>query len=208
MGIKEKYFSWAATEYRSKLSALTSDPPVEWSPSPPPAPSALSPALSGPSSRSPSAQGVRKPRGFGGPASSPLGESYRDEQTSQREANEDFFASMGAKNDSRSADLPPSQGLSFLSRLDLDSKLKVKRFCLNVGGKYSGFGSGGVQPDEQQQRRQANESFFAGLGSRNESRSADLPPSQGSFSFSHSHPMLMAKLNTSRSLRWSIPRVR
>ncbi|CDZ97374.1 ADP-ribosylation factor GTPase activator [Phaffia rhodozyma] len=156
MGIKEKYFSWAAMQYRDKLSAMTASPPTEWSPSPPPPPSAsstLSPPGSNASSRPSSAQGVRKPRGMGA-SSSPLG--YQDDANSRREANEDFFASMGAKNEARSTDLPPSQG-----------------------GKYAGFGSGGVQHDEQQPRRQANESFFANLGSRNQFRSADLPPNQG-----------------------------
>ncbi|KAH3672815.1 hypothetical protein WICMUC_004037 [Wickerhamomyces mucosus] len=56
-------------------------------------------------------------------------------QNNQKAKNESYFADLGAKNDSRSADLPPSQG-----------------------GKYQGFGN---TPQPQQGQRQQNGGSFA-----------------------------------------------
>ncbi|KAL7415998.1 hypothetical protein BDY24DRAFT_380747 [Mrakia frigida] len=124
MKIAEKYATHAALQYKEKLTAICSVPPQEWSPSPPPPPSSTPASAS--SSRPSSAQGVRKPRGYGNGGSSGLSREteggsggFEDDEASRRKAaNEDFFSSMGSKNESRRDDLPPSQG-----------------------GKYGGFGS-------------------------------------------------------------------
>ncbi|KAJ6515563.1 ArfGap-domain-containing protein [Mycena sanguinolenta] len=116
----EIYHCWAATQYREKLDAEIAG--KEWAQSAPPPPS-----------QSNDSAGLRKSRASGrsntgsslradsaSPASftkgSPRGTP--DLATDQKSANESFFASLGATNASRSADLPPSQG-----------------------GRYQGFGS-------------------------------------------------------------------
>ncbi|GAA6038661.1 hypothetical protein JCM8097_009471 [Rhodosporidiobolus ruineniae] len=124
--LPEKYASHTATMYREKLLADAEGRP--WIPSSPPPPSA-SPAPSTSSS-------LRKPRGsaFGSSASStPRSGSPANSNAGgagaaggfmpTKSQNEDFFARMGAANDSRRDDLPPSQG-----------------------GKYQGFGSAGSVP--------------------------------------------------------------
>lgn len=97
----------------AQLTALCTVPPTEWSPSAPPPPSAA--PASANSSRPSSAQGVRKPRGFrnGSSGLSREAESggFEDDEASRRKAaNESFFDGLGRANESRSADLPPSQG--------------------------------------------------------------------------------------------------
>lgn len=143
MKILDKYASWAAMQYKDKvgpyspspppppclrvsdlssarvcslsgqLTAICSQPPQEWSPSAPPPPSSAPAAAA--SSRPTSAQGTRKPRGFGNGSSGlsreTEGGGFEDDEASRRKAaNEDFFATMGSKNEGRRDDLPPSQG--------------------------------------------------------------------------------------------------
>ncbi|WVQ77505.1 hypothetical protein IAR50_007191 [Cryptococcus sp. DSM 104548] len=122
MGMSEKYNSWAAAQYRDKLTAECADPPQEWSPSAPPPSAPVRPE---------SAQATRKSRAGGslGPSrtsspSNPQGYSDYNQPPSsklndgQRAQNEAFFERMGNANASRPDDLPPSQG-----------------------GRYAGFGS-------------------------------------------------------------------
>jgi ADP-ribosylation factor GTPase-activating protein 1 len=152
MDIKEKYNSWAATQYKEKvrsdrwqpgstytlltpsvappqLAAECSDPPVPWAPSAAP-PASLAPPASAStnSSRPTSAQGVRGSRGaYGGGGIS--------------------------SSDYQSGSSSPS-----------------------------GYGNGGYSDEPQDERsaqKAANENFFAGMGNKNASRREDLPPSQG-----------------------------
>ncbi|KAK7470353.1 ADP-ribosylation factor GTPase-activating protein gcs1 [Stygiomarasmius scandens] len=123
----DTYHCWAATQYREKLDAMVAG--KDWSPSPP--------SESAAPARPSSAQGLRKSRttsnrsntgtslrngsGSSSPASfgntSPRGTPDLG-SVDQKTANENYFASLGATNASRPADLPPSQG-----------------------GRYQGFGS-------------------------------------------------------------------
>lgn len=98
--------------YREKLLADAEGRP--WIPSDPPAPSSSSSssALRKPRSSNVASSASSTPSRTGSPAT-PSGMPSKTQ-------NEDFFARMGAANDSRPDNLPPSQG-----------------------GKYSGFGSGG-----------------------------------------------------------------
>ncbi|TRM68224.1 hypothetical protein BD626DRAFT_481125 [Schizophyllum amplum] len=98
----DTYHCWAATEYKAKLDADLAG--TSWSPSAPPAdtPSAA-PA------------GLRKARAASGRAGTP---PIGSPPASQKSANENYFARLGASNASRPEDLPPSQG-----------------------GRYTGFGS-------------------------------------------------------------------
>ncbi|KIO30924.1 hypothetical protein M407DRAFT_144013 [Tulasnella calospora MUT 4182] len=108
----ELYHTWAASQYREKLTAEVDD--VAWSPSsPPPAASA-------------EASGQRKSRASK-PISSSQSSSTRRQPTDddpvpgdddEKAAKEAYFASLGQANATRPAGLPPSQG-----------------------GKYEGFGS-------------------------------------------------------------------
>ncbi|KAM0755819.1 ArfGap-domain-containing protein [Meredithblackwellia eburnea MCA 4105] len=131
MSIQDKYTSHFAAQYKDKLAAQIEG--REWKPSDTPAPAAAnSAALRKPrslNSRGPSPQPSRTaslnsnsarpaspatPGGLGG-----AGNPYN-----QKARNEEYFANMGAANETRSEDLPPSQG-----------------------GKYTGFGSdGGYNP--------------------------------------------------------------
>ncbi|KAL8284149.1 hypothetical protein RQP46_004898 [Phenoliferia psychrophenolica] len=116
MSIQDKYSAHFATQYKDKLLAEIEG--REWSPSDSPAPAASN------------ASALRKPRATGGrgPSPTPSRDSGYNQPASpsspggpggsQKSRNEDYFANMGAANDSRSAELPPSQG-----------------------GKYGGFGS-------------------------------------------------------------------
>ncbi|KAF7355588.1 ArfGap-domain-containing protein [Mycena sanguinolenta] len=110
----EIYHCWAATQYREKLDAEIAG--KEWAQSAPPPPSL---------SNSTDSAGLRKSRASG---RSNTGSSLRADSASpasftkgsprgtpdlgadQKSANESYFASLGATNASRSADLPPSQG--------------------------------------------------------------------------------------------------
>ncbi|KAF5364332.1 hypothetical protein D9756_000183 [Leucocoprinus leucothites] len=137
----DTYHCWAATQYREKLDALLADKP--WSPSSPPA-TFLSPTNSNTISRSssPNPSGLRKSRaqntrsntGSGNLARSsspasfntsspPPGSSNTSTPLDQKSQNETYFASLGKLNESRPADLPPSQG-----------------------GRYQGFGSTPTPP--------------------------------------------------------------
>ncbi|THV08273.1 ArfGap-domain-containing protein [Dendrothele bispora CBS 962.96] len=120
----DTYHCWAATQYREKLDALVAG--RDWTPSLPS--ESVAPA------RPSSAQGLRKSRTSN---RANVGSSLRSESGSpasfgnnsprgtpdltsvdQKTANENYFASLGATNANRPADLPPSQG-----------------------GRYQGFGS-------------------------------------------------------------------
>ncbi|KAF8897805.1 ArfGap-domain-containing protein [Infundibulicybe gibba] len=124
----DTYHCWAATQYREKLDATLAG--RDWTSSNPPEPAAsngtTSPGLSS------SSQGLRKSRTS---TRSPLGTSLRSDSGSpaslsnsrqgtpdlandSKSRNESYFASLGKANESRPADLPPSQG-----------------------GRYQGFGS-------------------------------------------------------------------
>ncbi|KAF5358916.1 hypothetical protein D9758_004860 [Tetrapyrgos nigripes] len=120
----DTYHCWAATQYREKLDAMLAG--KEWSPS--------APSESATPARPSSAQGLRKSRtssrantgsslrsGSSSPASfgntSPRGTPDIG-SVDQKTGNENYFASLGAANANRPADLPPSQG-----------------------GRYQGFGS-------------------------------------------------------------------
>lgn len=117
--------------YREKLVCDAEGRP--WVPSSPdPNSSAASPSNSG--AGPPSTGALRKPRtsnlaSSGTASSSSSGPNSRTGSPAvggglpSRAQNEDFFARMGAANDSRPDHLPPSQG-----------------------GKYGGFGSGGPGP--------------------------------------------------------------
>ncbi|KIJ37421.1 hypothetical protein M422DRAFT_60984 [Sphaerobolus stellatus SS14] len=103
MSSYDKYHCWAATQYREKLTAELEDKP--WSPSPPP------PGGSNPNSRPSSAQGLRKSRASArssSPSPSPLSQSQLGEE--RKNANENYFASLGSANASRPDNLHPSQG--------------------------------------------------------------------------------------------------
>ncbi|GAA5914454.1 hypothetical protein JCM5296_002144 [Sporobolomyces johnsonii] len=123
--LAEKYNSHVAAMYRDKLLADAEDRP--WVPTDTPVPSSTTTSSS--SLRKPRAQqnsrGV-SPSSFASNNSSPTPRSGSPATasaggpTAQKAANEDYFARMGAANESRRADLPPSQG-----------------------GKYQGFGSQG-----------------------------------------------------------------
>ncbi|GLB34062.1 putative arfGap-domain-containing protein [Lyophyllum shimeji] len=129
----DKYHCWAATQYREKLDAALAG--KEWAPSPPPAGAGLNNRSSSPSARPSSAQGLRKSRASTRSATanslrsdspSPFRNSPRgtpDPANDQKTANENYFASLGKLNESRPADLPPSQG-----------------------GRYTGFGSTPTPP--------------------------------------------------------------
>ncbi|KAL0949237.1 hypothetical protein HGRIS_009315 [Hohenbuehelia grisea] len=132
----DTYHCWAATQYREKLDATLAGKP--WTQAAPPEGTSASNGSSSPS-RPSSAQGLRKSRASGRSAT---GSSLRNESPSlsnhstprlgspsqspapdQKTANENYFASLGQANASRSTDLPPSQG-----------------------GKYQGFGSTPTPP--------------------------------------------------------------
>ncbi|KAG8807178.1 Zn finger-containing GTPase- Activating Protein for ARF [Serendipita sp. 399] len=130
MTIAEKYNTWAAAQYKEKLSVEVQG--QEWSPSAPP------PNFGQPISRPSSAQGVRKTRASGrnntasplrrdsaspspnnaaaGDTSTPS--SLTDAAYERKTANDQYFSSLGEINARRREDLPPSQG-----------------------GKYQGFGN-------------------------------------------------------------------
>ncbi|KAF8514810.1 ArfGap-domain-containing protein [Hysterangium stoloniferum] len=120
MSIHDKYHSWAATQYREKITATMENKPWE--------PSAAPPASDTPSdtpSRATSAQATRKSRASGRTSnlrqssSSPAPQSTPASMPAdQKTANESYFASLGQSNASRPDNLPPSQG-----------------------GRYTGFGS-------------------------------------------------------------------
>ncbi|KAF5387667.1 hypothetical protein D9615_000627 [Tricholomella constricta] len=129
----DTYHCWAATQYRGKLDAALAG--NDWAPSAPPAGAALNNRSSSPAARPSSAQGLRKSRAS---ARSNTGSSLRSDSpspfrnsprgtpdlaTDQKTANENYFATLGKANESRPADLPPSQG-----------------------GRYTGFGSTPTPP--------------------------------------------------------------
>ncbi|PRQ77105.1 hypothetical protein AAT19DRAFT_12523 [Rhodotorula toruloides] len=123
--ITEKYNTHVANMYREKLLADAEGRP--WIPSDPPAPSSSS-----------SSSTLRKPRStnFASSASSTpsrTGSPARPSGMPSKAQNEDFFARMGATNDSRPDNLPPSQG-----------------------GKYQGFGSSGSFTPSSAGRGNAN----------------------------------------------------
>lgn len=78
--------------------------------------------MSNPTSRPTSAQGVRGTRGGGayGPgisssdyqnqSTSSYSDDLQDERSQRKTANENYFATLGSANSSRSTNLPPSQG--------------------------------------------------------------------------------------------------
>ncbi|PPQ65364.1 hypothetical protein CVT24_011474 [Panaeolus cyanescens] len=124
------YHCWAAAQYRSKLDAVLAG--KDWSPSPPPANFNTGARSASPA---PSAQGLRKSRASNRTLAATRSDSHspasslRSSSTGtpnptlggtmdQKTANENYFAGLGKLNESRSSDLPPSQG-----------------------GKYTGFGS-------------------------------------------------------------------
>ncbi|KAJ3567570.1 hypothetical protein NP233_g6282 [Leucocoprinus birnbaumii] len=135
----DTYHCWAATQYREKLDALLAG--KAWTPSSPPA-NYLSPTNSNISrSSSPNPSGLRKSRAqntrsntgstlgrSASPASfntssPPPGSSASSTPLDQKSQNEAYFANLGKLNDSRPADLPPSQG-----------------------GRYQGFGNTPTPP--------------------------------------------------------------
>ncbi|KAJ7228337.1 ArfGap-domain-containing protein [Mycena pura] len=116
------YHCWAASQYREKLDAeIAGKDWVQSAPPPPSLPSTESAGMrkSRASARSSTGTSLRgdsaSPASFGN--SSPRG-TPDPGAIDQKSANESYFASLGAANASRSADLPPSQG-----------------------GRYQGFGS-------------------------------------------------------------------
>ncbi|ORY34614.1 hypothetical protein BCR39DRAFT_513626 [Naematelia encephala] len=117
MGMNEKYNSWAAAQYREKLTATCADPPTQFTSRPPP------PDFGVPS-RPASAQATRKSRAAGGISSSSLNPSRSGTPSSTGGGagggggHEAFFERLGNANNSRPEHLPPSQG-----------------------GRYAGFGS-------------------------------------------------------------------
>lgn len=143
----DTYHCWAATQYREKVrhflyicrrlqmkELLQLDSMLagkEWSPS---APSPGFKAGSRTASPAPTTQGLRKSRASnraGHSESSPT-PSFRSSPAGtpnpaldQKAANENYFTNLGRLNESRPADLPPSQG-----------------------GKYTGFGSTPTPPSQ------------------------------------------------------------
>ncbi|KAG5648840.1 hypothetical protein DXG03_000189 [Asterophora parasitica] len=107
----------------------------DWAPAAPPAGTASNNRSSSPAARPSSAQGLRKSRAstrtntgssLRSDSPSPFRNSPRgtpDPANDQKTANENYFASLGRVNESRPADLPPSQG-----------------------GRYTGFGSTPTPP--------------------------------------------------------------
>jgi len=146
MSAQELYHSWAATQWREKLSKELAN--EAFTPSSPP------PGFGQPS-RPTSSQSVRKSRPVGhqaqrrqsslrnsqspSPVVNPPG-SPPPNSIDQRAANESFFENLGKVNASRPDNLPPSQG-----------------------GKYSGFGS---SPSPPPQRDTGSPDSFA-LSSQN-----------------------------------------
>ncbi|KJA29803.1 hypothetical protein HYPSUDRAFT_94502, partial [Hypholoma sublateritium FD-334 SS-4] len=116
------YHCWAAAQYRDKLDALLAG--REWAPSPP---TDAFTAGSRSASPAPQAQGLRKARagtrGAQGSGASSPAPSRGSPIPDQKAANESYFATLGRANESRPADLPPSQG-----------------------GRYTGFGSTPTPP--------------------------------------------------------------
>ncbi|TEB35747.1 hypothetical protein FA13DRAFT_1753273 [Coprinellus micaceus] len=128
----DRYHSWAAAQYKTKLDATLAG--KDWSPSTPP-------AGFGNTSRSASpgpatAQGLRKSRA--GARSTPnrsdtnspsirtgSGTSTPNLGTDQKSQNENYFANLGKANENRPDHLPPSQG-----------------------GRYTGFGSTPTPPNQ------------------------------------------------------------
>ncbi|TXT12984.1 hypothetical protein VHUM_01385 [Vanrija humicola] len=101
MGMSEKYNSWAASQYREKLTAECAG--ESWSPS----------AAPPPTSRPESAAATRKSRATGGAGSgipSRTNSPYQDSPPSRGSGNEAFFERLGNANASRPDNLPPSQG--------------------------------------------------------------------------------------------------
>ncbi|KAF9448236.1 ArfGap-domain-containing protein [Macrolepiota fuliginosa MF-IS2] len=132
----DTYHCWAATQYREKLGALLAG--KDWSPSPAPA---NQNTISRSASPNPSAaQGLRKsraqnarsntgrsesPSSFTSASPQPASSSNLSNSGTldQKSQNESYFASLGKLNETRSADLPPSQG-----------------------GRYQGFGNTPTPP--------------------------------------------------------------
>ncbi|KAF9464857.1 ArfGap-domain-containing protein [Collybia nuda] len=130
----DTYHCWAATQYREKLDAALAG--KDWTPSAPSASAILTNQSLSPG-RPSSAQGLRKSRAStrsgtgsslhrdsaspssfrGSPRDSP------DPSSDQKTLNESYFATLGRANESRPADLPPSQG-----------------------GRYQGFGNTPTPP--------------------------------------------------------------
>ncbi|TKA50859.1 hypothetical protein B0A53_05935 [Rhodotorula sp. CCFEE 5036] len=132
MPITEKYNTHIATMYREKLVCDAEGRP--WEPSSPDPNSTSSSNNNSSTKLGPSSTGsLRKPRtsnlASSGASSSSSGPTSRTGSPAtvggvpSKVQNEDYFARMGAANDSRPDHLPPSQG-----------------------GKYGGFGSGGPGP--------------------------------------------------------------
>lgn len=127
MNITEKYNTWAAAQYREKHIAACSDPPLPFTPSPPPPNFGVPPAAS--QTRKSRSHGTSSPA-FGSSHrstensspvmrnDSPFSGSAGGEMGGRKTGNEAYFERMGMANEGRRADLPPSQG-----------------------GKYAGFGS-------------------------------------------------------------------
>ncbi|BGP21303.1 ADP-ribosylation factor GTPase-activating protein gcs1 [Rhodotorula toruloides] len=123
--ITEKYNTHVADMYREKLLADAEGRP--WIPSDPSAPSSSS-----------SSSTLRKPRSINFASSSSstpsrTGSPATPSGMPSKAQNEDFFTRMGATNDSRPDNLPPSQG-----------------------GKYQGFGSSGSYTPSSAGRGNAN----------------------------------------------------
>lgn len=124
MSITDKYSSHFAAQYKDKLLAELEG--REWNPSDTPAPVDSTSNLRKPrstSSRGPSPSPTPNETGYNGSSNpsralSPGATGGVANPYSQKSQNESYFAAMGSANDSRSANLPPSQG-----------------------GKYAGFGS-------------------------------------------------------------------
>ncbi|KAJ1954599.1 Zn finger-containing GTPase- Activating Protein for ARF [Linderina pennispora] len=151
MAIKDKYNSRFAELWRQKLTAECEG--KVWTAPPPgavPSPQIRS-NTSSPMPRSNSAMGAR--RNLSGVSPNPnLNSAFGNSPASsgrqtpdlggtmgQKKRNEDYFASLGAANESRREDLPPSQG-----------------------GKYGGFGSSSFTPSSARSTSQS-----AGIGSFN-----------------------------------------
>lgn len=108
MSIKEKYNTDFAEDYREKLAAECEG--KEW-------------IKSERKAKNPAVSRTASPASFSsGPTAQTRPQPVSEAQKAQ---NEDFFASMGNKNASRSTELPPSQG-----------------------GKYVGFGSAPQEPEK------------------------------------------------------------
>ncbi|KAK4055082.1 Zn finger-containing GTPase- Activating Protein for ARF [Microbotryomycetes sp. JL201] len=133
MSMPDKYNTHFAAMYRDKLLAEAEG--KSWSPEDTPAPAAPSssgsnangatrssslrnkPRIMTGSNRSGS-PGMNSPARSGSPATPTYNQPASGTASSQKSANENYFARLGAANDSRPDNLPPSQG-----------------------GKYGGFGS-------------------------------------------------------------------